>query len=74
MSDQAEESPSKPPLSATALSLTDAAKLLSKTGGTPVTVEMLEADIAAGAPANLDGTLNLVHYAAWLVREIARGD
>jgi hypothetical protein len=30
---------------------------------------MLEADIAAGAPANADGTMNLIHYAAWLARE-----
>lgn len=73
MPDQATELPNKTPLSPTALSLADAAKLLSKTGGTPVSVEMLEADLVAGAPTNADGTLNLVHYAAWLVREIARG-
>ena len=36
---------------------------------------VLEADIAAGAPVNADGTINLVHYAAWLVKELAaRGD
>ncbi len=61
-------------LSPTALTLADAAALLTRAGGEPVTVEMLEADIVTGAPANADGTLNLVHYAAWLVREIARGD
>jgi hypothetical protein len=33
--------------------------------------EILEADIAAGAPTNADGTINLVHYAAWLVKELA---
>ena len=65
----------KPPLSPTALALRDAAKLLSRTGGQPIGVEMLEADIAAGAPTNPDGTLNLVHYAAWLVKEMhRRGD
>ena len=26
----------------------------------------------AGAPANPDGTLNLVHYAAWLVQQMGR--
>ena len=37
--------------------------------------ETLEADIAAGAPTNADGSVNLVHYAAWLVKEAAaRGD
>ncbi len=52
-----------------------AARLLSAAGGQRVTVEMLEADVAAGAPTNPDGTLNLVHYCAWLVKEAAgRGD
>ncbi|MGC1272636.1 MAG: hypothetical protein WBC44_02925 [Planctomycetaceae bacterium] len=68
------DSPSKPRLSPTALSLADAAKLLSKAGGRSITVEQLEADVAAGAPMNGDGTLNLVRYAAWLVLEAARGD
>ena len=44
-------------------------------GGLPVSEEMLRADIDAGAPTNADGTMNLVHYAAWLVREMSgRGD
>lgn len=64
----------KTPLSPTALSVRDAARLLSRTGGQPISAEMLEADIASGAPTNPEGTLNLVHYAAWLVRELARGD
>jgi len=59
-------------LSPTALPLADAARLLSAAGGQRVTVEMLEADIAAGAPTNGDGTLNLVHYAAWLVKQAVR--
>ena len=68
------EVPGKPPLSPTALALRDAARLLSKTGGQPISQEMLEADIADGAPANPDGTINLVHYAAWLVKELSSGD
>ena len=56
-------------LNPTALTLADAARLLSAAGGQVVTIEMLEADVASGAPTNTDGTLNLVHYAAWLVRE-----
>jgi hypothetical protein len=74
MSPEVPESPAKPTLSPTALSLAAAAALLTRSGGEPVSVEMLEADLAAGAPSNSDGTLNLVHYAAWLVKEIARGD
>ena len=31
--------------------------------------ETLEADVAAGAPVNPDGTVSLVEYAAWLCRE-----
>jgi hypothetical protein len=27
----------------------------------------------AGAPTNADGSINLVHYAAWLVKEMATG-
>jgi len=58
----------------TALSLADLAALLSRVGGKPVTAEMIRADIDAGAPANPDGTMNLIHYTAWLVKECARGD
>jgi hypothetical protein len=35
---------------------------------------MLDADVAAGAPLNADGTLNLMHYAAWLARQSAGGE
>ena len=69
-----EDQPDRPRLSPTAMPLVDAAKLLSAVGGTKVTEEMLREDLGLGAPANADGTLNLVHYAAWLVREVARGD
>ncbi len=56
------------PLTPSALSLADAARVLSAAGGI-VTEAHLRKDVEAGAPANADGTLNLVHYAAWLVRE-----
>jgi hypothetical protein len=52
-----------------ALTLADAAALLTRASGQQITIAWLEADRAAGAPANADGTLNLVHLAAWLVRE-----
>jgi hypothetical protein len=64
----------KPSLSPTSLAVADAARVLIKAGGQPVTVAMLEADLAAGAPANADGTINLVHYSAWLVRETPTRD
>jgi hypothetical protein len=64
----------KPTLSPTSLTVADAARLLTKVGGQPVIIAMLEADLAAGAPANADGTINLVHYAAWLAREMSARD
>ena len=61
-------------LNPAALAVADAATLLTKAGGRAVTEAMVRADLAAGAPANPDGTLNLVHYAAWLVRESSGRD
>ena len=61
-------------LNPNALPLADAARLLGRVGGQAVTIEMLQADVAAGAPTNADGTINLVHYAAWLLKEMGRGD
>ena len=54
-----------------ALPVEMAAKLLSSAGGQQVTTEMFETDLATGAPTNSDGTINLVVYAAWLVKELA---
>jgi hypothetical protein len=62
------------PLNPQALSLEDVARILSAAGPKPVTVAMLRDDIDYGAPTNADGTMNLVHYVAWLVKELARGD
>ena len=58
-------------LNPTALSVADAARLLSAAGGHAVTPEQIQSDIDAGAPTNGNGTINLVHYAAWLVKEMA---
>ena len=66
--------PQNPAMNPRALALADAAKLLTRVGGTAVSEAMLRDDIAAGAPTNADGTMNLVHYAAWLVQEMGRGD
>ena len=60
-------------LSPAALGVADAARVLTRMGGKPVTEEMLRADIDAGAPTNSNGTINLVHYAAWLVKEMSVG-
>ena len=75
-SDPAAESSERQPsaLSPTRLTMADAARLLSRVGGPGITIRALEADLAAGAPLNADGTINLVHYAAWLAREMERHD
>ena len=62
------------PLNPLALSLEHAARVLSAAGSKPVTPEMLRDDIDDGAPTNADGTLNLVHYAAWLIGELNHAD
>ena len=51
-----------------------AAKVLSAAAGRRIGEDHIREDIDAGAPVNTDGTINLVHYAAWLAREVARGD
>jgi len=64
---------SRKPINPTALALPDAVRLLVKVGGPSITETMLRADLAAGAPTNADGTINLVRYAAWLAKEMGRG-
>ena len=64
-----------PSLKLTALSVENAALLLSKGSGNTITGDLVREDIEAGAPVNADGTISLVHYAAWLAKEVAeRGD
>ena len=60
------------PVNPSAMTLADAARLLSKVGGRSITEAMLKDDVATGAPTNADGTLNLIHFAAWLVKEVNR--
>ena len=63
-------------LNPAALAVADAARLLARASGEAVTEAMIRADIGDGAPTNPDGTVNLVHYAAWLAmrtREDAGG-
>ena len=62
------------PLNPQALSVDEVARILTASGWKPITAEMVRDDIDDGAPTNPDGTINLVHYAAWLVQEMAGGD
>ena len=56
------------------LAIDDAARLLTRVGGRPVSKDTIHADVEHGAPTNPDGTINLVTYAAWLVRQLAEGN
>ena len=69
--DVPENIPGKTPVNPTALPIPDAARMLTAVSGEPVDAHMLQQDMAEGAPTNADGTLNLVHYAAWLVKDMA---
>jgi len=55
-------------LNPAALRPEDAAKALG------ISEDMFRADLDAGAPTNPDGTVNLVHYAAWLNKEMSKTD
>ncbi|MBO5695639.1 MAG: hypothetical protein J6S98_09575 [Lentisphaeria bacterium] len=43
-------------------------QLLQRSGSRLITEESLAADIAAGAPQNENGSINLITYAAWLAK------
>jgi len=55
-----------------AVSLDDLARILTSSGPKPVTVAMLRDDIDDGAPVNKDGTMNLLNYVAWILKESSR--
>lgn len=54
----------------TAISVPDLAKLLKHAGCTHASEETIKQDIEKGAPVNHDGTINIIHYAAWLIKEV----
>jgi hypothetical protein len=62
------------PIDPTRLTAEQAARLLTSAYRQQVPVANIDADVEAGAPTNTDGTINLVHYAAWLLSEMNRGD
>jgi len=53
-----------------ALTVAQAARLLSAAGGIAVTEEAIRGHIEAGAPTTADGRINLVNYAAWLNKDM----
>ena len=60
--------PADGPVNPTALTVEQLARMLA------VPAEKVRDHVAAGTPVAADGTVNLVHYAAWLNRELGRRD
>jgi hypothetical protein len=58
-------------ISITALSVSDLAKLLKRTGSRYASECAIQKDIDSGAPENPDGTINLINYAAWLAGRLS---
>ena len=54
----------------TAISVPDLAKLLKHAGSSHASENTIRQDVEKGAPVNHDGTINLIHYTAWLLREV----
>ena len=44
--------------------------VLVKSGYRDMTLELLHSDFDAGAPRNADGTVNFIHYMAWILKEV----
>ena len=44
--------------------------VLVKSGYRAMTLELLHSDFDAGAPRNVDGTVNYIHYMAWILKEV----
>ena len=56
------------------LDIDDSVRLLRASGSRHASADRVRADIDAGAPTNVDGTVNLVHYGAWLARQVAASE
>ena len=59
----------KPVVSPTRMSIEVLGRLVAGGGSVEEAVAKIHRDIEAGAPVNDDGTMNMVSYAAWLVKE-----
>jgi hypothetical protein len=63
----------KDKLDPASLSIENLVKVLRASGAKEITDEKVRSDIDDGLPVNSDGTINLIHYAAWMVKEMGRG-
>lgn len=66
-------SESKVVINPRAMTIEQFAQVLTATGIREVTPEMISRDLSDGAPQNADGTIDVIAFAAWLVREVCSG-
>jgi hypothetical protein len=64
----------KSPIDPNRLTREQAAKLLSVAAKIRISEDLIAEDLARGAPQNKDGTISLVAYGAWLLKEMSRGE
>ena len=57
-----------------ALTVEQVSQLLTAAGARHADVETIRRHVADGAPVSAEAKLNLVHYMAWLVREVSHGE
>lgn len=62
------------PLNPAALTVEQAARLLTAAGARHADVETIRRHIDSGAPTSAEGKINLMHYMAWLIREVSHGE
>lgn len=67
----AQESSAAGGLRLTALPVATVVAVLRKAGARHVDADAVRADLAAGAPVNPDGTINLLAYTAWMLQRLA---
>lgn len=58
----------------TALTVEQVSQLLTAAGARHADAETIRRHVASGAPLSAEGKINLVHYMAWLVREVSHGE
>lgn len=74
---QAADTATAPPpnrVDPTALTVEQLSKLLTAAGARHADFETIRRHIASGAPVSAGEKVNLVHYMAWLMREVSHGE
>ena len=62
--------PDNPKVNPLALSAGDALRMLRRSGCPQMSDETLQRLIDDGLPLNADGTMNIIEYTAWMLKEV----